>query len=66
MAVSMFSKRHYEAVAEVLVEARPAAQQGTFHNDRAGWQSIRDALADLFEADNENFNRTKWEEVCER
>jgi hypothetical protein len=58
MAVSMFSKRHYEAIAEVLSQNKIVKPEV--------WEDIRDDLGALFEADNEKFNRTKWEEACER
>ena len=62
MATSMFSKRHYEAVAEVLREVnfddRMVRGEGIV-------ALIRDRFAEVFEADNEKFNRTKWEEACE-
>jgi hypothetical protein len=54
----MFSKRHYEAVAAVF---RTSDFGGT-----VVWEVLRDGLATLFEADNEKFNRAKWEEACER
>lgn len=57
MATSMFSRRHYEAIAAVLRENRIARPEL--------WEDIRDALGALFEADNEKFKRTTWEEACE-
>jgi hypothetical protein len=58
VAASMFSKRHYEAIAEVMRDNKIVTPEV--------WENIRDDLGALFEADNEKFNRTKWEEACER
>jgi len=63
MATSMFSKRHYEAVAAILKETGEPNFCFTAFDMR---DAIKDRLADLFEADNEKFNRDKWEEACER
>jgi hypothetical protein len=57
MATSMFSRRHYEAIAAILRANRIAKPEL--------WEDIRDDLGALFEADNEKFTRTKWEEACE-
>jgi len=61
MATSMFSKRHYEAIAEVM---RTLTHQCD-HWD-AALEEVKERLGDLFAADNEKFNRAKWEEACER
>lgn len=58
VATSMFSRRHYEAVAAILSQNKIVTPET--------WENIRDDLGALFEADNEKFNRDKWEEVCER
>ena len=64
MANSMFSKRHYEAIAEVFRDHPIVTPE--IRDD------LRDALADLFEADNpidgkgRGFKREKFEEACER
>jgi len=63
MANSMFSKRHYEAVAEVLKEINYDARA---YDGVEMWEKIRSDLSALFESDNEKFNRTKFEEACER
>jgi hypothetical protein len=72
----MFSKRHYEAIAEILAEHRPhivgKRLSGVGYPLGDQWTEIRDHFADLFEADNlpngtwRGFNRAKWEEACER
>lgn len=65
---SLFSTRHYRAIAEVLAENRPVVDREKY----ATWQGICDDLADLFEADNprdgkgHGFRRDKWEEDCLR
>ena len=58
MANSMFSKRHYQAIAEIFRDYPIVTPE--IRDD------LRDALADLFEADNERFNRQAFEEECER
>jgi hypothetical protein len=64
VAASMFSKRHYEAIAAVLRDNRIVKPEV--------WEDIRDDLGALFEADNpqdgkgRGFKRDKWEEACER
>lgn len=62
MANSMFSRRHYEAIAEVI---RNVGNQ-TSENPLTVWERFVDDLADLFHADNERFDRAKFEEACER
>ena len=61
MATSMFSRRHYEAVAEVMRGIPHAAITPDYV-----WCTILDALIDLFEADNPRFDRAKFQEECER
>lgn len=63
MAVSMFSKRHYEAIAAILNEA---GNDTNCYDVSELWEVMRERFATMFEADNEKFNRTKWEEACER
>lgn len=68
MANTMFSRRHYEAIAEILAENRPHTQA----ESPGTWAAIMESLADLFEADNpldgkgRGFKREKFEEACER
>ena len=50
--IPMFSKRHYEAIAEVLMGC-----------DR--YEDIESGLADLFEDDNPRFDRDRFLEACE-
>jgi hypothetical protein len=65
----MFSKRHYEAVAAVLLDINRDARA---YDGVEMWEAIRDRLSDLFEADNpqdgkgRGFKRDKWEEACDR
>jgi len=70
MATSMFCKRHYEAIAAILNEAlkreRYVEERSTVGDGENIVMHIREDLADLFEADNERFNRKKFEEACER
>ena len=58
MATSMFSKRHYEAVAAILSQNKIVTPET--------WENIRDDLGALFEADNPRFDRDTFKEACER
>ena len=63
MATSMFSRRHYEAVAAILRDAgNPPCDHAAF----LMWRTIYDRFATMFEADNPRFDRAKFQEECER
>ena len=49
----MFSKRHYEAIARVLVGSEACC-----------YLDFPDFFADMLEKDNHNFNRQKFLEAC--
>ena len=60
------SRKHYKRAAEIIAAARPAE---TMPDEwRAGCQSavdlIADELADMFAADNPNFNRHVFMDAC--
>lgn len=69
MANTMFSRRHYEAIAEILSEQLANSR---VKNGQDLLEILRDRFADLFEADNpldgkgRGFKREKFEEACER
>jgi hypothetical protein len=63
MATSMFSRRHYEAIAAILKET---GEPNFCFTAFDMWDAIKDRLADLFAADNERFSRKTFEEECER
>jgi len=59
----MFAKRHYEAVAEVFQRDCPGTNWDP--NKRAQWQTLRNEMASMFEADNGQFSLTRFQEACE-
>lgn len=63
MATSMFSRRHYEAIAEII---RDAGNDTNCYDVSELWDVFRERFATMFEADNPRFDRAKWEEACER
>lgn len=60
---SLFSRRHYEAIAAVMRET-----SGSIYSDDHNqiFTEILDALSNLFEADNERFRPERFREACER
>ena len=58
----MFTRQHYEAIAEILKEAGEDWQGGT--PTECIIYGIRDQLADYFAQDNERFDREKFLEAC--
>ena len=61
MAVSMFSRRYYEAIAAVLREAAAYSDTDAYTLDR-----VRFLFSNAFEADNERFHRDTFKKECER
>jgi hypothetical protein len=53
-----FAKRHYEAIALAMQDARriPANDQ---------WQCVVNCLAEVFAADNGQFKRERFKRACE-
>ncbi len=60
MARNKFAKRHYEAIAEAMQEARRRANGS---NDPI--TVVVDELADVFAADNGMFKRDRFTRACE-
>jgi len=56
-----FSKRHYEAVAKAIFEAKKHSS-----NCSAGANFIEGYLASDFEKDNPNFDGEKFNTYCEK
>lgn len=50
----MFSKQHYEAIAHIINR----------HNDTISKHALTRELADVFEPDNERFDREKFLVAC--
>ena len=50
----MFTKKHYEAIANII----------NHHEDKISKYSLTRELADLFDQDNERFNREKFLVAC--
>ena len=61
-----FTKKHYEAVARALAEARGAGNGGDdwASGVRYGIDEATEALADIFAADNERFDRFRFENAA--
>ena len=64
--MSIFAKRHYEAIALVMQEA---IREINFAGDLDGsaqqmWNSVCDELADTFKRDNGNFDRARFKHAC--
>jgi hypothetical protein len=56
-----FAKRHYEAIAQAMQDAR-------FHLRNTGldqWLCVVNCLADVFAADNGMFKRERFKRACE-
>jgi hypothetical protein len=59
--LSRFSKRHYEAIAEAMQEAKRYAINDDQHK---GIDRSISELADAFARDNESFDRDRFERAC--
>ena len=57
------SRKHYIEIAKVLNRERPPAANITAVES---WRTIRDALADLFYADNPSFDRGRFKAATEK
>jgi|TARA_R110002167_G_scaffold133155_1_gene317880 hypothetical protein len=60
----MFTRRHYEAIAEVLKEYFAEQDYAETHDIRPR-PSIEGALATMFEADNPRFDYVRFYNACE-
>lgn len=65
--MTTFAKRHYEAVARALQDARRLNLVGGHEQAVAAdqWRRVRDTLADTFARDNGSFNRDRFARACE-
>lgn len=62
----MFAKRHYEAVALAMQEAKECAYRAESVNASIGqWIIATEALADMFARDNGQFKRDRFIRACE-
>lgn len=61
--MSMFSHRHYEAVAEIIADVSESVSVGEIGKDEAGEIIIR-SLELLFEEDNPKFNLQRFRNAC--
>ena len=59
----MFTRRHYEVLAEVIRVERKRAEGMT--QAPATISSVVEELADLFARDNPSFKRERWYEACQ-
>jgi len=58
----MFSKRHYEAIAEAIQEAK---RQAVTENEQLGVATVMHELANTFARDNGQFNKGRFVAACE-
>ena len=64
--MTMFSARHYRAVAEILSSHDPGGEAGSPSNASWLWYAHRDAFVAMFKKDNPNFIPEKFNEACEK
>ena len=62
MSAPKFSKRHYEAIAQVIQEAR---QTCVFQNETLGVATVMHALAATFARDTPAFDKGRFMVACE-
>jgi hypothetical protein len=60
--MSIFTKRHYEAVAEALQCAASHLSKSPL--ETAGFNEARDHLSALFASDNPRFNAARFNAAC--
>ncbi len=60
---SKFCKRHYEAIAEAMQEAKP--EPNWCANKHAQWNVTVSRLADMLARDNGLFKRDRFVRACE-
>jgi hypothetical protein len=65
--MSIFSKRHYEAVALALQAIHPGSDDTTIDYDARleMWKDTRDELAQTFCRDNSRFQAERFRAACE-
>lgn len=61
----MFTKQHYEAIAEVLHDVMPNALDTNQAAQKSRWIVIRDALAYRFRKDNPRFDIDRFFRAAE-
>lgn len=62
--MSMFSKRHYEALAAAMRDAKPAGQSEDEDAAETQWITDVEEIASVFMADNPKFDSTKFLKAC--
>lgn len=58
---TMFSQRHYIAIAKLLANRRPS---DVYHVNKVAWALMRQDFADMFANDNPKFDRNRFYEAC--
>lgn len=64
----MFTQSHYTAIAKILRETNPdydTLRNIDYWGNKNMWGKITDNLIKLFEDDNENFNKQKFNKALE-
>ena len=64
--MTMFSKKHYEAIAQALSDTAPDKEQNSaiYCCELDSWMRVRDKICDLFAGDNSNFLIDKFRNAC--
>jgi len=62
--MSKFTRSHYETIALAMQESCPAPGWGPTR--RVAWESVRSSLCDVFEYDNNRFDRGRFMAACEK
>lgn len=62
--MSIFERRHYQAIAEVIAETRRTFKAVHAHNALDGAECLARNMRVMFLLDNSNFNREKFLKAC--
>lgn len=62
--MAKFAARHYEAVAQVLQDTRPANDTARVTEARDQWNLMADKFATMFADDNDKFDRDRFDKAA--
>ena len=60
----MFARRHYEAIAQCMREAHPGRALSEDNRAVIQWKETCKDLAEMFEADNHQFDIIRFMKAC--
>ena len=60
----MLSRKYYKKIADILAHHEPEKETGLTVNPWTIWNNMVQSLADLFQDDNERFDRQRFTEAC--